>query len=197
MQLVHRKAIRQMEGLFSALGMIKRDAALEIGCGDCLVSKDFLRRYFAHIDLLDQCEEAGKEMRSFQRSCKKVRHLFLTPMQNFSTPLRYNCIVLRYSIGYLEDDDAATFLKKLGGMLGSEKENTRAAASSSIILIQDQVIPEDRPEFWEHNQKVRRWSSFDRIIKTAGLSIVRKSALEQLDSKVWPVFAMALAPPSG
>ena len=196
MQLVHKKAIEQMEGLFLALGLIKREAALEIGCGDCLVSKDFLRRYFAHIDLLDQCEEAGKEMRSFQWSCKKVRHLFLTPMQNFSTPLRYNCIVLRYSIGYLEDDDAVTFLKKLGGMLSSEKQKARAAARSSFILIQDQVISEKLSEYQAENQKVRRLSSFERIIKAAGLIIVKKSDLEQLDSKVWPVIAMALSPSS-
>ena len=121
MQLVHNKAIQQMEELFLALGMMKREAALEIGCGDCLVSKDFLKKYFTNIDLLDHCKEAGKEMKSFKQSCNQVRHLFLTPMQNFSTQFRYNCIVLRYSIGYLEDDLAANFLKKLGSMLCSEK----------------------------------------------------------------------------
>ena len=43
---------------------------------------------------------------------------------------------------------------------------------------------------------MRRWSSFETIIKAAGLVIVKKSPIEPLDSKVWPVIVMALSPTS-
>ena len=82
MQLVHQPAIQQMEGLFSKLGSIKKETALEVGCGDCLVSKDFLRHHFAIIDILDQ--DALKEMKAFKESCDKVRNIFHTPMQDFT-----------------------------------------------------------------------------------------------------------------
>ena len=194
MQLVHQQAVGQMEKLFSELGGMKRDAALEIGCGDCLVSKDLLEKHFAQIDLLDQCQEAVKEMRSYQGRCERVRHLFHMPMQDLDTQLKYNCIVLRYCIGYLDDEQAARFLRKLGAMLCQETQKARAASSSSFIIIQDQVIPDGVEEYTSQDQRLRKWSSFQRIIKAAGLAIFKKSALEELNSRVWPVTAMALTP---
>ena len=83
-------------------------------------------------------------------------------------------------------------------MLSLDKQKARAATSSSFILLQDQVIPEECGEYWDMytSQKLRKFTSYVSIFKAAGLIIAKKSEIEKLYSKFWPVTVMALSPVS-
>ena len=78
-------------------------------------------------------------------------------METFESKLKYDCIVLRYCIGYLDAKAAAKVLKKLGSMLTPNLNlHQRAASSTSYILVQDQVVPEDRDIGEDLGQQARR-----------------------------------------
>ena len=63
-------------------------------------------------------------------------------MQEFEPSSKYNCIVLRYCIGYLDDREASQFLAKLALSMvptaidPNDKVND-AEKQASYILIQD------------------------------------------------------------
>ena len=63
-------------------------------------------------------------------------------MQDFKGAQIYDCIVLRYAIGYVDEAEASTVLKKFGTYLTSyETKNKRKAKRGSFILVQDQILP--------------------------------------------------------
>ena len=59
-------------------------------------------------------------------------------MQSFQANSTYNCIVLRYCIGYLNADDLVLFLRKIGTMLSNTTSDCkRMCQKESYIVIPD------------------------------------------------------------
>ena len=60
---------------------------------------------------------------------------------------KFNCIVMRYSIGYAPNSHAVQFLKRMARNLAcSKKEHPRVSQREGYIIIQYQIMPEDREE---------------------------------------------------
>ena len=79
--------------------------ALEVACGECMVSRDILLDKFFEIDLMDQSIGAIEFAQALQEKNKKIRKIYNSSMQKFETDRLYNCIVLRYCTGYLADEE--------------------------------------------------------------------------------------------
>ena len=46
-------------------------------------------------------------------------------MQDFDVDEEYNCIVLRYVTGYLDDKELDTFLSRLGNLLARTRDRSK------------------------------------------------------------------------
>ena len=53
MEEMNTPLIAQMRGFLGSLKSLKKETALEIGCGACHVTRDLLQHQFARIDLMD------------------------------------------------------------------------------------------------------------------------------------------------
>ena len=78
-------------------------------------------------------------------------------MERFDEPFEYNCVVMRYSIGYMSDENAKLFLQKMTKKLAcSNKERVRAPQRESYIVVQDQLVTEDRVDGEHKKQGLRK-----------------------------------------
>ena len=105
MMEAHPFLIEQMRGFVDGLNSMKSFTALEVACGGCHVTRDYLMGKFFRTDLMDQCPESIKLAEKLQAESGKIGDVKKSSMQDFMTINKYNCIVLRYCIGYLGDDD--------------------------------------------------------------------------------------------
>ena len=121
MMEAHPFLIEQMRGFVDGLKSMKSFTALEVACGECHVTRDYLMHKFFRTDLMDQCPESIKLAEKLQVESGKIGDVKKSSMQDFMTINKYNCIVLRYCIGYLDDDELVQFLQKLGTMLAESK----------------------------------------------------------------------------
>ena len=145
-----------------------RDHALEVACGQCHVTRSLLVKHFAKIDLMDRSPEAIMHAEQLRAESKRIGAVSKATMQEFKPTAKYNCIVLRYCIGYLNDVEAVDFLSRLGQSLvstpasqpshGAELTHTQDR-QPSYLLVQDQAVPENDDEFLEDGQRVRKESS--------------------------------------
>ena len=117
MVLVNRPAIMQLEEMIKGLPTMRKQKALEVACGSCHVTDMLLRKHFDEIELMDYAQQAIEKAEQLQRRCNKIVCIYHTKMQDFTSPTHYNCIVLRYCIGYLDDGEARLFLRKVTKML--------------------------------------------------------------------------------
>ena len=63
-----------------------------------------LKYYFNAIDCFDQCPVAVKELEKLQLSMPAIKKVDQASMQSYHWEERYNCILLRWCVGYLSDD---------------------------------------------------------------------------------------------
>ena len=74
--------------------------------------------------MMDRCKEALEYARILKLESANVEHIYESEMETFKSDLKYDCIVLRYCIGYLDVKTAAKVLRSLGSML-TQTQNQR------------------------------------------------------------------------
>ena len=68
--------------------------------------------------MMDQCPKSIAFARALKEEFPdKIGEITQTTMQNFNTSRKYNIIVLRWTLGYMFNKEAAKVLRKLGKML--------------------------------------------------------------------------------
>ena len=68
-------------------------------------------------------------------------------MKEFDWEGKWNCILFRFCVGYLDDDELISVLKKAKQCLKERKNpSKRLKAKESYIIIQDQVKEDDGQE---------------------------------------------------
>ena len=55
--------------------------------------------------------------KQLQEECSKIETVYECSMQDFDVNKEYNCIILRYVTGYLDDEELRRFLSRSGNML--------------------------------------------------------------------------------
>ena len=59
---------------------MKTDKALDIGCGECLVSNEVFSKTFMSIDLLDRCLLAIEYAKELKKECGRISRIIETTM---------------------------------------------------------------------------------------------------------------------
>ena len=134
-------------------------------------------------------------MKKTKKECCNVVGIQKKSMQDFKGLPIYDCIVLRYAIGYLDDDQASTVLEKFGTYLKSYgTKNARKAKRGSFILVQDQILPLFAKEIFDEGQRVRQQKTLLKIFEQANLEIFEESMPEELHTEMEKVKIWALYP---
>ena len=91
------------------------------------MSKHILKDIFNKVDLMDQCEKSIQHAALMKSKSDKIDEIHHCSMEEFTTEKKYNLIVLRYCIGYLDRQSLKKFLMKLATMLRSGEGTLRRA----------------------------------------------------------------------
>ena len=125
--------------------MMKCETALEVACGAAHCTKMVLSKKFYKIDLFDESQGAVTDAMKNLEGVERVGQVAKSRMQDYTFDEKYNCILLRYCVGYLTDDELVVFLKKAAeNLVGQADEQKRVASLKSFILVQDQVCPSEK-----------------------------------------------------
>ena len=153
---VNPRILNQLKSFIDGRNSMKKDKALEVACGAGWVTKEVLLSRFNKVDLFDQCEQAIDDANENIGKNPKLGKLRVHTMQNFPWDSKWNFIVCRYCVGYLDDKELVQFLKKAAKCLkGNDERAKRALNQQSYIVVQDQVCPEDDVPERMDNQQVR------------------------------------------
>ena len=108
----HQKAIILLEEFIKSMTSLGTKRALEVAAGDGQASRDLLQNFFEAIDCFDQCPNAIKQLEMLQDSIKKIQKVDQATMQSFFWEELYDCILLRWCVGYLGDEELIVFLNQ-------------------------------------------------------------------------------------
>lgn len=166
----HKPSIQLLEGLFRQLRTMQRGRAIEVGCGDGKFSRDLLFGWFDVVDFLDVQANALEKVHELKATSNKVGRIREAMMQQYEFEDVYNAIVLRWSIGYLDDWEGVQFLMKAKQALRSPSAvRTRKAGFSSFIFIMDNLLEAWEAEETDNGERQRHEWKLEELFQQAGL----------------------------
>ena len=104
------KALEQLNRFIGELATMKCETALEVACGAAHCTKAVLSKKFCKIDLFDESQGAVTDALKNLEGVERVGQVATSRMQDYTFDEKYNCILLRYCVGYLTDDELVQFI---------------------------------------------------------------------------------------
>ena len=143
---------------------------------------------------MDQAADSLAIARRLKEECPRIGSVYESSMQDFDGHKEYNCIVLRYVSGYLDDKELERFLSRLGNMLARKSKSLKGPdQQESYIIVQEQVLPEGESHPGEFGQRVRTERSLEAIFYRTNLDVAKTQGPESLIAKYHDVKMWALA----
>ena len=97
--------------------------------------------------MMDLCPKAIEEVKLLKQEYANIDKITRARMQDYIFEEEYNAIILRWSIGYLKDNEAILFLAKAQRHLRHNvRFHTRKFTPSSFIFVIDNVLFPDEDE---------------------------------------------------
>ena len=128
-----------------------------------------------------------------KEECSRIGSVYESSMQDFHVDKEYNCIVLRYVTGYLDDKELIEFLSRLGNLLAESNEKARRMCQrESFVIVQDQVYQEGVSNSGEFGQRVRSEKSIEAIFFRTNLEVAKMHGPECFNEKYHNVKFWAL-----
>ncbi len=109
---VNPRILDQLKNFIDNCTSMKKEKALDVACGTGWVTKEVLLSRFSEVDLFDRCKQALDNAKEKIGKNPKLGEPIVHTMQNFPWDSKWNCIVCRYCVGYLDDEELVQFLKK-------------------------------------------------------------------------------------
>ena len=172
----HQAAVLAMEQFIDGLPMVRYERALEVGCGDGRVTRDQLLGRFKMVDLFDPCSEAIRKVREDMAMKWQVMNIGKATMETHEWNSDYSLIVMRWCIGYPEEEDLVAFLREAKQHLVKYgRRTTRNSVPRSFILVLDNVLKEGHSAFENEGQMLRDQWSIEKLFRRADLTICMQS----------------------
>ena len=75
MEKLNPLLVEQMKNFIDKIPSMQKNKALEVACGECMVSRDILIDRFFEIDLIDQSDGAIEHANTLKVKCPKIRNI--------------------------------------------------------------------------------------------------------------------------
>ena len=89
--------------MFANLPDLKYGRVLDVACKDGQVTKDYLAKKFQTVDMFDKdlCEIA--KAKRLLLDYRNIGNIDCVSMEDYNWEEKYNCVFIRWGIGYLSD----------------------------------------------------------------------------------------------
>lgn len=160
----------------------------DCGCGIGRVVDQCLSKYFTECDLIDPVTTLVTEAEKTLATKIKTRS-FVTGIQDWQPDTTYDLIWCQWSVMYLTDKDAVSFLKRC----------KHALNANGIIVIKDNIASSDKTAkkqdaqfFKEDNGICRTYSHFLQLFALAELNMVECEKQKDYPEELLPLYFFVL-----
>ena len=168
----HKACMTLMEKELDNIRGLRKNYALDCGCGDGRVSRELLVKKFQRVDLFDPCPVGVQKVLELKKKKKQIGDVSVSTMQNYPWPRNYDGIFLVWVAGYLSYMDLVAFLKTAKQHLaGQNRSPSKRATPGAFIFVLDSVLAPLELPVTLKGQRVRSEEKFEDIFKKAGLTI--------------------------
>lgn len=160
--------------------------ALDCGAGIGRVSKNLLMDEFQTVDLVEQDEKFCNKAREALTGSGHLGEIFNVGLQNFQGgDNKYDVIWSQWVLGHLKDDDLIEFFKRISERLDK----------NGVIVVKENFTKDTSTIFDETDSSVTRpINQFKKLVKQAGLKIVKEAHQKNFPKSLYPVYMIALKP---
>ena len=102
-------------------GIIEPKNAIDCGGGIGRISKNLLVKHFENVDIVDQAPNLIETAKNTIKD-PHMRNFYVSGLQNFVFPEKYNCIWIQWTLMHIPDDDAVKILKNCKANLADKVE---------------------------------------------------------------------------
>ena len=154
----HEPTVKLLEDLLNNLPNLHSGRVLDVGCGIGNLTKDCLIKHFGVVDMFDKdekCIDAAKKLKQKLSAepclCDRpncdhfaIDRVEVADMKDFKSEEKYKAIVMRWTTGYLKNDDLVSQLKVWRSWLEDhDKELVDPCEKNSYLLVLENIISED------------------------------------------------------
>eukprot|EP00826_Nyctotherus_ovalis_P050516 TRINITY_DN6192_c0_g2_i1.p1 TRINITY_DN6192_c0_g2~~TRINITY_DN6192_c0_g2_i1.p1 ORF type:complete len:210 (+),score=44.93 TRINITY_DN6192_c0_g2_i1:186-815(+) len=93
--------------------------AIDCGGGIGRVSRELLTKFFSKVDIVDQASNLIQAAKTNVKS-ERMRNFYVSGLQDFEFPDKYNCIWVQWVLMHMPDEDAVKLLKKCKASLAKK-----------------------------------------------------------------------------
>ena len=181
MKQCHPPSVKILEALFKKLPGLDNSRALEAACGDGRFTEDLLHNWFNKIDLFDLCPIAIGKVNALKDKVKAIDDVRVADMLSYQFHHTYSAIVLRWCVGYLNDQQLVSFLQRAKYWLKQGKRSsTRKRGFLAYIIVFDSVASNGRVYPLIKDQQVRPRTKLEELFKLAQLTVINKIKTHKL-----------------
>ena len=120
---------------------LKPFRAIDVGCGDGLLTRDLLLYKFTKVDMFDRCPKAIKIVKELKKDNKRIQDVEIAEFNDFEFKHKYNGIFMRWVSGYMLHDKLVEFLRKAKKALDTKSAvNMNEKGPCSFIFFMDNVM---------------------------------------------------------
>ena len=136
---------------------------------------------------------AVKELEKLQRALYAIKKVDQARMEDYLWEEQYTCMLLRWGVGYLDDQLLERFLRRAACHLHLREISADYFANPrSYIVVLDYVAPPRARIGPVKGRLIRNEHDLLQIFNGAGLHVYRKSPLVELHADHYPVKAWSL-----
>ncbi|VDL11721.1 unnamed protein product [Hymenolepis diminuta] len=190
----HEPDIKSSESILSRFGPTRMDVALDCGAGIGRVTKHLLLPHFKTVDMVELTQKFLDVSKTYigEEGDKRIGNRFCFGLQDF-TPQegRYDVIWVQWVIGHLTISATTDFFRRcVKGLRPPNAEDARR----SIIVLKDNVVLSDTPDFDETDSSfMRTHKELLQIFEEAELKVILDEQ-QHMPRGICPVYAFVLVP---
>ena len=174
MDVCHLPSIKLIEGVLNGLSSLDPFKALDVGCGDGIFTRDCLKKWFSCVDMFDQCPVAIDKVQRLKAEIDVIGRVVQSKFHEYNCNTYYSAIFLRWTPGYMADDELVAKLMSWKLWLKPSKRATNfRKGTGSYIVVLDNVVEESEQTTTKDGQRLRSKKRLETLFEKAKLQVFK------------------------
>lgn len=161
-----------------------RKRALDCGAGIGRVSKNLLMNEFALVDLVEQDTKFCNKAQESLEASGRLGKVYNCGLQDFNETGKYDVIWSQWVLGHLLDEDLVQLFQRLSSNLDS----------NGMIVVKENFSNSETIVDETDSSVTRPLALFKKLMKQAGLKIIKEARQTNFPSSLFPVYMLAMRP---